>query len=227
MKHLRLVALFCLAAGISTLPAVADPIAWTKWTAGTGSNGGLGTATGNIGAITVSYSGQADGLLIDYPSWTPGTTFSGGTVGNAPPAANNSVKIEGGLSGVETITFSTALVNPVFAIWSLGQGGLQAAFDFTSSEPFTIQAGGPSTEYGGQSITQVGNNANGVEGNGVIQFNGTFTHIDFTTPTYENYYAFTVGADTAVTPEPSTFSLIGLGLSALPFARRAIRRRRS
>jgi hypothetical protein len=38
-------------------------------------------------------------------------------------------------------------VNPVMAIWSLGQSGINANFTFTPSEPFTIESGGPSAEY--------------------------------------------------------------------------------
>jgi hypothetical protein len=166
--------------------------------------------------------------LTNYPSWTPTTTFSGGIVGNAPPAANNSIQIEGGVSYTESITFSSPVADPIMAIWSLGQGGDQASFNFTQSEPFTIVAGGPSAEYGGSSITAVGNSVFGSEGNGVVQFNGTFSTITFTTPSFENYYAFTVGEDATLTgatvPEPGTFSLLGLGLCALPLALRALSR---
>ena len=52
----------------------------------------------------------------------------------------------------------------------------------------------------------------GAEGNGVIQFSGSFTSITFTTPDYENWYGFTVGE---ATPEPSSLILLGSGLLAL------------
>jgi PEP-CTERM motif len=215
----------------SALPASADTIAWTNWTSVT--PGSPGTGTGTIGSITVTYSGQTSALLTDYPSWTPTSSYIGGVVGNAPPATNNSIQLEGGVTYTESITFSSPVVDPILAIWSLGAAGTPASFDFTASEPFTVVAGGPSAEYGGSSITTSGNNIDGSEGNGVVQFNGTFSTITFTTPGYEDYYAFTVGEDATLTsgtspvPEPGTLSLLGLGLSALPLARRKLSRRRA
>ena len=120
------------------------------------------------------YPGQNGGATWGYPG-----TFSGGIVGNAPPTSYNSVALQGGVQFApstldEKIKFSSPVVNPFIAIWSLGQSGQPATFVFNN--PFTIISGGPSTEYGGQSITQFGSaeGAFGIEGNGVIQFNGTF-----------------------------------------------------
>lgn len=223
-----------LSAALATVPlaAHADNIAWANWSSGT--SGSPGSATATIGSITVTYSGQTSGLLHGYPSWGPVSTFTGGVVGNAPPAANNAVQIEGGVSYTETITFSTEVADPIFAVWSLGAGGTPASFDFTSSEPFTVQGGGPSNEYGGTALYISGEDVEGQEGNGIIQFNGDFTSITFTTPQYEGYYAFTVGEDQDLTsqlpgspvPEPESLSLLGLGLAALPFLRSRLARLR-
>jgi hypothetical protein len=209
--------------------ARADNIAWTTWTSGT--SGASGSATGSIAAgsgISVTYSGQTSGVLVNYPSWNPVSSFTGGTIGNGPKASNNSIQMEGGTNLVETITFSSAIVNPVLAIESLGGSGNTAQFDFTSAEPFSIQTGGPSAEYGGTGLTKSGNNVLGDEGSGVIQFTGTYTQLQFTTPVYENFYMLTVGDDTsagtAVTPEPETLSLLGTALVALPILRRKFRR---
>ena len=113
----------------------------------------------------------------------------------------------------DTITFSHAVTNPVFAIWSLGQGGVDASFNFINA-PFTIQAGGPSAEYAGQTITSSGDVVYGVEGNGTIQFNGTFTQISWTNPVYEHWYGFTVGS---AVPEPSTWAMMILGFLGIGF----------
>jgi hypothetical protein len=213
-------------------PAQADTIGWTTWTSAT--SGSPGSATGTIGSLTVTYSGQTSGLLHNYPSWGPTSTFTGGVVGNPPPAANNSVQLQGGVSYTETITFSSVVADPIFAVWSLGAPTVPASFIFTASEPFTVQGGGPSNEFGGTPLFISGESVEGNEGNGIIQFNGNFTSITFTTPQYENYYAFTIGEDQTLTdqlpspvPEPATFSLFGLGLAALPLVRRSLARLRS
>jgi hypothetical protein len=229
-KHVSALMFAACAVSVPAL-AHADTIAWTNWSSA--SAGAPGSATGSIGGLTVTYSGQTSGLT-NVPSWTPASTFTGGPVGNAPPHTP-SIQLEGGLpSLIETITFSSAVVDPVFAIWSLGAGNAPASFDFVSKspEPFTLLGGGPSTEFAGSSITVSGQNVNGTEGNGIIQFDGTFSSLTFTTPSFENYYAFTVGYDATLTPptsvpEPATLSLFGLGLLALPMARRALSHRRS
>lgn len=231
LSRLSLLASAFALATFAFIPAHADDIAWTSWSSGT--SGSPGSATGTLtsslyGTITVSYSGQTSGLLTDYPSWKPTSTFTGGVVGNAPPASDNAVGIEGGVAYTETITFSTPVADPIFAVWSLGAPGTSASFDFSSGEPFTVQGGGGSAEYGGTALYISGEDVEGNEGNGIIQFDGTFSSITFTTPEHENYYAFTIGEDDTltsnptgpgVTPEPGTLSLLGLGLLALPFAR--------
>jgi hypothetical protein len=227
-------AVVILSALVFTASAHADDISWNAWSSGT--PGDPGSATGAIpGGPTVTYSGQISSLVLDYPSWTPSSTYVGGAVGNAPLATDNIIQMTGGTGLAESITFSSPIVNPVIAIWSLGSGGNPASFDFTSTEPFSVAAGGPSAEYGGGSITQ-GTGANsenvyGEEGNGVIQFVGTYSEIDFTTPGFENWYGFTVGEDATLTnaspvPEPETFMLLGLGLAVLPFLRVSLASRR-
>jgi hypothetical protein len=234
----------------ATLPAHADTFVWATWSSATAGNsaaaGGIAYAT--MPGFTITYTGQLSSLN-NGPSWNPAPstpdTWIGGVVGNGPPVGATSVMMEGGSpanghpdSGIETITFSGPVANPVLAIWSLGEPNQETSFDFNSSEPFTIAGGGGSAEYGGSGlvINSAGTGVTGNEGNGLIELLGVYTSITFTTPDYEYYYNFTIGEDQTVTstlgnppsaiPEPATLSLFGMGLAAIPFARRAISRKR-
>jgi len=146
--------------------------------------------------------------------WAPNTSFIGGTVTTSPSTVADDIRLNGSFAGTDTITFDSPIVNPVFAIWSLGAPGLGASFTFNLTP--TFEAGGPNSQFGGVALSVVGNVVSGAEGNGVVQFTGTFSSISWTN-TFENFYAFTVG--TAGTPggvpEPSTALLLGSGLSGL------------
>lgn len=200
-----------VAALVAAAPAAhAGAIIWNAWDSSTVVQDPTnGSVTGTMGTVTVTYNGEVGPFQSNYPSWTPNSTYVGGTVGNAPVASDGIFHIVGGGTNVDTITFSQAVINPVIAIWSLGQGGEQASFVFKS--PFTIEAGGPSAEYGGSTITSSGDTAFGNEGNGTIQFNGTFTSLSFTTPQSENWYGFAVGV-AGVVPEPATWAMMIGGL---------------
>jgi PEP-CTERM motif len=217
--------------GVILAPAAASAttISYATWTSGVVS-ATAGSATGTIPGlgISVNYSGEMEGLT--YPvQWTPVSSYTGGTVGNAPPTGtNDAIDLIGGGTVVDTITFGAPVTNPILAIWSLGQPGNTARFTFVGSPSFTIEGGGPSTQFGGASIFAGGtcpaNSVCGAEGNGVVQLNGTFTQISWTNPVNENFYAFTVGATSLATtavPEPASLFLLGGGLAGA-----AVRRRR-
>ncbi|SDJ65266.1 MULTISPECIES: PEP-CTERM sorting domain-containing protein [Bradyrhizobium] len=196
-----------IALGATIASANANTIDWTHWTTvNSGTAGGVG--------ITFSTGGVADLYPGSYPSWTPAATWADGTViSNAPDPAGHIIQLFGGSDATNTITFATAVTNPVFAIWSLGQGGIDAKFDF--NQPAVLLAGGVSAEYGGNPIVVASNVVSGVEGNGSIEFLGTFNSISWTNPVFENWYGFTVGV--SAVPEASTWMMMILGFAAVGF----------
>jgi hypothetical protein len=215
-----------VAALACSVPAGATTV-WVDWLSFTaGANGG-GTAAGAINGKTVTYTGELDTAVVNGTSglWSPNSSFIGGTSNTSPSVVNDDLRMNGSSTGINTLTFSAAIVNPVFAIWSLGSPSSAASFVFASTP--TLQAGGPNSAFGGSSITVSGNTVNGNEGNGVVQFTGTFTSISWTN-TFENYYAFTMGLEeagqTGGVPEPSTAALAA---GALALAGLAARRARS
>jgi hypothetical protein len=183
MRKLLIAGISCLILAGSANVAAAAVVSWNTWTS---------TSAGTDGTIGVTYAGPANALVASYPTYTPTATWADGTiVNNAPLPSNNILQIFGGNSSVQTLTFSQAVVNPVFAIWSLGAPQFPASFVFGQTPTFV--SGGPSFEYAGGPISVVGNTVSGNEANGTIQFNGTFTQLTWTNPLFENWYGFNVG----------------------------------
>ncbi len=213
-RHILPILLVLLCA---TPAASAASVDWNTWTSP--STGAL--TSGNM-AIAVGYdSADAHTIVANYPSWTPAATFADGSVvDNGPLAGNGIMRITGGTATVNTITFSSPVVDPVLAIWSLGSLSLAASFHFINLTPALV-SGGSNSEYGGSSL--VVNNAvvSGNEGNGTVRFAGTYTALSWTNPDSESWYGFNVGIASAV-PEPGMFALLLAGL--LPIAWRVRRR---
>lgn len=195
---------------------------WTDWTSAT--PGAPGSANGTVGGVGITYSGELGSANVagTDPRWAPDSSFIGGTVTTSPSTVGDNIFLNGSFTGTNTITFSTPVVNPVFAIWSLGQPSLAASFNFIAATP-TFEAGGPNSQFGGAPLQVSGNTVSGNEGNGVVQFTGTFSSISWTN-SFENFYSFTVGVNGAsvpAIPEPETYALMlaGLGVVAA-FAKR-------
>lgn len=193
------------------IPAQAMAAAnWTSWT----SSDNATIANGTIGSINVTYTGSTFG--IDYNSYIYDVpaSFTSGAITNTP-GNNGTILMTGGTGGaINNFHFSAPVVNPVMDLFSVGQTGMPVRFDFLGAS-FSILSQGPG-HWAGGSLTQSGSVVTGLEGNGLIQFYGTFTDIPFTTPDNEYYYGATVG----VVPEPETYAMLLAGLGLLGIAAR-------
>jgi len=223
-QRIRTISIASLGAALAvglTAPSQAAVTNWTTWTYPQTTGTTTGSATGSTSDVGVTYSGDvSQSAQVGGFFWLPTSTFQGGTVTDAP-TNNTEVTLTGGPNtGTNTITFSKPVVNPVLAIASLGQGGITAQFDFAAGETFAIEAGGPSFNFGGSTITVCGANICGTEGSGVVQFTGTYTSLSWTNPVFEDYYLITVGDQglASSVPEPSTWALMLLGFAGLGFA---------
>lgn len=194
---------------LSASPAMAATISWANWTS---------TTSATAGAVGISFTGESGNLDIDSRNWQPVSTWADGVViGNAPVAGSAIRTLTGGNANVNTITFSQAVVDPVFAIWSLGQPDNRANFTFDQVPTFV--AGGGSQEFDGIPISVTGNVVGGTgERNGSVIFYGAFQSISWTNPIFEGYYGFTVGFGepaASVVPVPAAAWLPGSGLLVL------------
>lgn len=218
-RHILRFTLQACAAGAALLAATtqAAPITWADWSSVT--PGTPGSATGTLALstpVTVGYTGSTFGLSQGI-SWTPNSSYADGTVvDNAPTASGGAIQLTGGDATLQTLTFSAPVLNPIVAIWSLGSGGNQARFDFVNATPVYV-VGGPSAEYGGSPIVVNGNSVLGAEGNGSVQFIGSYSSLSWTNPVYEGWYAFTVGTSgvAPAVPEPQTAVMLLAGLAVL------------
>lgn len=200
MRRSMLVGLFCAA-------LLTQPLWGTAWTQF--NSVGAGTVTGTLGGITVTYTStdlnwaQINNIGTNW--WLCGASICPAyfAPGVTPPDTVDMISIDG--NNVEhTISFSSPVTNPVMALISLGQPSVFTTYYF--DQPFTILQDGPGWWGGPGTLLSVsGNGLQGIEGDGLVQFNGTFSQITWTGATPENWNGFNVGA----TPEPGTLALLG------------------
>jgi hypothetical protein len=204
MKNSILLATLILNAGLAT---AADTASWANW-----SPGPTGTFTQNSNTINVTFTGNYDRLDFNSYVFDVPSSFTSPTVTNTPGNNGSIVKILG-TTEVNNFHFSQAVIDPLIAVWSVGQGGVPVTFNFLNSTPFSILSQGAG-HWGGGTVTQSGYSITGLEGNALLQFKGSYTDLSFTTPNSENYYGITVGALLAPVPESETYAMLlaGLGL---------------
>lgn len=238
-----------LAAGvlaIGSAAAGAAEIYWTDWTGGNTATAGFqgqGTITTTTATIGVTYTNPNGigfyntGAGTDY--WTGGSgatsPYTSTAVDNRPTGSDI---IALRYAGTQTLTFSQAIANPVFAFVSLNGNGYAFDRDFDllslggvggkacgywgcgGASKVVVDLGGGVFEYRLNS-----NNAGGTEPHGALQFKGSFDSVTWRSTSNEYWNGFTVGVQgTAIevfpVPVPAPFALMGLGLAALALARR-------
>jgi hypothetical protein len=230
--------------GVASLSAGAAPIFWTDWT---GTNAvpqgfeGTGTITTGTATIGVTYTntngvGFYDtGGGTDY--WTGGSgatsPYTSTAVDNRPTGSDI---IALSHAGSQTLKFSQAVANPVFAFVSLNGNGYAFDRDFDllslggvdgnacgywgcgGASKVVVDLGGGVFEYQLNS-----NNIGGSEPHGALRFTGAFDTVTWRSASDEFWNGFTVGVQGSAAevfpgtsvPEPGSFALVGLGLLGL------------
>ena len=203
-------------------PVQAVPIDTASWTHWTSSTSGSFTQASHV--INVTYTGNT--LGVDYGShiYNVPASFTNSEVTNTP-GTNGTLLMTGGTNQINGFHFSKAVVDPIIDLFSVGQSGAPVSFNFLNGATPSILSQGAGN-WGGGLLTQNGTSITGWEGNGLLQFHGTYKDIYFTTPNYEFYYGATVGAIMAIAepaasiPEPATYALILGGLGLVGWTRR-------
>ena len=207
-------------------PIITD---WTSYTFGS-----TGSATGDLNGITVTYSGDARGILTNHGTAFDNTGY-GQTAFTPSLDVSDAIQTWGATGVTNTLTFSSAVLNPILWINSLGRGGgwdpATYVQSWTFNTPFTLLSSwyvAPGVATGGANpyqMTQSGNTLIGQEGHGSIQFAGSFTSISWTSDKLEQSAFFQVGYDNTIVPnvpEPGALILLTLGLLGIGARRKSL-----
>lgn len=195
----------------------ADTVNWTKWT-----DASTGQFMYGMTNVIVTYTGETFGMDNSAYIYDVASSFTNAEVTNTPGSNGTILMQGGGPYLINHFHFSSPVTNPYLDMFSVGQGGVPVSFVFQNGS-FSILAQGAG-HWGGGMLTQSGMTVTGVEGNGLLKFNGTYTDIAFLTPNGEFYYGATVGGLVAGVPEPATYAMLLAGLGLMGFMARRCRK---
>jgi len=137
-----------------------------------------------------------------------------------PPSPTTGIFIYAGGYGqpYQTISFSQPVSNIVFNVFSLGSGGTTATWEF--NQPFVVLSQNLEAWQYGELFTVNGLKLSGQESSGTIQFTGSFLTFSWKVDNPEWAFGWNVGATSASVPEPSTYTLFGIGAVGMLIALR-------
>lgn len=240
-----------------SIQALAVPIQWTDWTTGgTTADGfvGMGVITTDTATIDVTYMNPR-GISFYQPSggvdfWTPRdpatSPYTSDVVDNIP-TGTDIIALQ--FAGMQTLSFSETIANPVFSYVSLNGNGYAFDQDFEILSFGHPSDGNACGFWGcGTSFKSVVDLGDGVfeyqllgtgEPHGTIRFTGAFDTVSWRSLSNENWNGFTVGVegtadeifpdpdpepDPTPVAEPGTLSVVALSLLALAGFRRRVNR---
>ena len=160
------------------------------------------TYTGEVASTT-----QINNLGSDYYSTWP-SVYTNATVSNLPTNVDV-IALQEAPPYTETLTFSTAVTNPILDIVSLGKAAGAVSYSFDAT-PVILSQGAAYFSGCDTCMSVTGNTLTGTEGSGVVEFVGSFTSISWTTTGAEFWNGFTVGEpdQPSGVPEPATWASV-------------------
>lgn len=199
------------------VPTVQAATLWTDWSAATTT--GVSTFNTVIGSlslggspVTVTYRGATDAVQLSGADWWNVVGTPNPYAASGAPDQHDIIRLVGGDASRYQISFSTAVVDPVIAVLSVGDRHHQVDYVF-DQKPTLLSSG--AGWWGGCSscLFVTDHTVSGLEGHGVMQFKGTFTQLSWSVPEAEYWHGFTVGAaSVAAVSEPSVTALLACGL---------------
>jgi len=188
-------------------------VTWTDWTS---ASANPDTVIGQMGGITVTYTGDYYGVQLGTGTnyWTEpnpsSLPYTGSALIDNAPTPSELIQLE--VPATHTIVFSQPVYMPVMAILSLGRlaSGYAVSYDFDKS--FTVLSEGQGQFGDGNYQLLSGDVLVGNELHCAIQFDGLVSSISWDSAPSEFWHGITVGM--LPIPEPATFivwSLLGVG----------------